>query len=207
MFLDAGSDVAYVSLVATYFLTARGFNIAKTGWLASLPLWGGAVGGIVGGWLNDRLIAASSSRRWARCGVGCTGKLVGGVFLALAVQQESGVAAACCLGAAKFFSDWGLPSLWGTCTDLGGRYSATVFSIVNTAGALAAILMPPIYGALLDHFTSTTLSAGVTVATTNWTPLFLLLAAMYLGCGACWLAVDCTRTIPQHDGDGPSPPT
>jgi nitrate/nitrite transporter NarK len=203
MFLDAGSDVAYVSLVGTYFLSARGFDIAKTGWLASLPLWGGAVGGIVGGWLNDRLIAQSSSRRWSRSGVGCTGKLVGGIFLALAVQQESGVAAACCLGAAKFFSDWGLPSLWGTCTDLGGRYSATVFSIVNTAGALAAIVMPPLYGELLDRFTTRTVSAGVAVSTTNWTPLFLLLAAMYLGCSACWLAVDCTRRIPQHDGASP----
>jgi MFS family permease len=199
MFLDAGSDVAYVYLVGRYFLSARGFDIAKTGWLASLPLWGGAVGGIVGGWLNDRLIARSFPRRWSRSGVACTGKLVGGVFLALAVQQESGVAAACCLSAAKFFSDWSLPALWGTCTDLGGRYSATVFSIVNASGSLAAIVMPPVYGELLDRFTTRTLTAGVAVTTTNWTPLFLLLAAMYLGASACWLAIDCTRTIPQTD--------
>jgi MFS family permease len=201
MFLDAGSDIAYVSLVGTYFLRARGFDIASTGWLASLPLWGGAVGGIVGGWLNDRLFALTSSRRWSRSGVGCVGKLVGGVFLALAVGQESGVTAACYLGAAKFFSDWSLPSVWGTCTDLGGRYSATVFSIVNSSGTLAAIVMPLVYGELLDQFTTQTVSAGVAVATTNWTPLFLLLAAMYLGCSACWLGVDCTQRIPQPDED------
>src|SRR5262249_19839502 len=156
MFLDAGSDVAYVSLIGTYFLNARGFDIAKTGWLASLPLWGGAIGGIVGGWLNDRLIAVSTSRRWPRSSVGCAGQLIGGIFVALAVQQESGVAAACYLGAAKFFSDWSLPSVWGTCTDLGGRYSATVFSIVNSSGTLGAIIMPLVYGELLDRFTTGT---------------------------------------------------
>ena len=47
---------AFVSLIGTYFLRARGLDIAKTGWMASLPLWGGAVGGIVGGWLNDSAI-------------------------------------------------------------------------------------------------------------------------------------------------------
>src|SRR5690606_5184837 len=69
-FLDAGSDVVFVSLIGTYFLRARGLDIAQTGWLASLPLWGGALGGIAGGWLNDRLIAGTGSRRWSRSGVG-----------------------------------------------------------------------------------------------------------------------------------------
>jgi MFS family permease len=203
MFLDAGSDVAYVSLIGTYFLRARGFDIGKTGWLTSLPLWGGAVGGVVGGWLNDRLIASSGSRRWSRSGVGFTGKLIGGVLLTLAVQQESGVAAACYMGAAKFFSDWGLPSVWGTCTDLGGRYSATVFSIVNSSGTLGAIIMPLVYAKLLDRFTTQTQTAGIAVTTTNWAPVFFLLAAMYVGCSACWLAVDCTRAIVPED-DTPS---
>jgi MFS family permease len=204
MFLDAGSDVAFVSLIGTYFLRARGFDIASTGWLASLPLWGGALGGIMGGWLNDRLIAQTGSRRWVRSGVGCAGKLTGGVLLALAVGQESGVVAACYLGAAKFFSDWSLPSVWGTCTDLGGRYSATVFSIVNASGTLGGIIMPLVYGKLLDLFTThQSVTAGFDIATTNWTPLFLLLAAMFAGCAACWLAVDCTQTIPQEDDASP----
>ena len=64
--IRAGSDVAFVSLIGTYFLRGRGFNIAQTGLLASLPLWGGALGGIAGGWLNDRAIAWTGSRRWSR---------------------------------------------------------------------------------------------------------------------------------------------
>jgi ACS family D-galactonate transporter-like MFS transporter len=192
-FLDAGSDVAFVSLIGTYFLRARGFDITKTGWLASLPLVGGAVGGIVGGWLNDRGIAWTGNRRWSRSGVGCVGKLIGGAMLALSVRQADGVTAAWFLLAAKFFSDWSQPTTWGTCTDLGGRFSATVFGIINTAGTLGGIVMPLVFGKVLDRFTTPTL--------TDWSPLFFLLTAMYLGSGLCWLLVDCTRTIDDEDED------
>lgn len=194
-FMDAGSDVAFVSLIGAYFLQARGFDISTTGWLASLPLWGGALGGIAGGWLNDRLIRSTGSRRWSRSCVGFVGKVVGCVILALVVRQTSGQAAAFCLFAAKFFSDWSQPTTWGTCTDLGGRFSATVFSIINTAGTIGGVTMPLIFGGLLDWFTRTAVIDGQTVTATNWSPLFYLLASMYLASGLCWLFVDCTRTL------------
>ncbi len=199
-FLDAGSDVAFVSLIGTYFLRARGFDLARTGWLASLPLWGGALGGIVGGWLNDRSIALTTSRRWSRSGVGCVGKVVGCVLLVLAVRQSSGVAAAWFLCAAKFFSDWSQPTTWGTCTDLGGQFSATVFSIINTAGTLGGIIMPIVFGEVLDRYTTHVVPPGHALATTDWTPLFFLLAAMYLASGVCWLLVDCTQQIQGTNG-------
>jgi sugar phosphate permease len=194
-FLDAGSDVAFVSLIGAYFLRARGLEIGKTGLLASLPLWGGALGGIVGGWLNDRLILATSNRRWSRSGVGCVGKLIGCAMLGLVASQETALAAALALMAAKFFSDWSQPTTWGTCTDLGGRYSATVFSIINTAGTLGGVVMPLIFGAVLDAFTTRTVVDGQARLVTDWGPLFLLLAGMYLGSGLCWLLVDCTRRL------------
>lgn len=194
-FLDAGSDVAFVSLIGTYFLQARGLEISKTGLLASLPLWGGALGGIVGGWLNDRLIRSTGSRRWSRSGVGFVGKVIGCVMLLLVVRQSSDLAAGICLMIAKFFSDWSQPTTWGTCTDLGGRFSATIFSIINTAGTLGGVAMPVAFGKLLDWFTIVVGSADAETKVTDWGPLFLLLAAMYLLSGICWLLVDCTRTI------------
>ncbi len=203
-FLDAGSDVAFVSLIGTYFLQARGFDVTRTGWLASLPLWGGALGGIAGGWINDRLIARTGRRRWARSGVGFAGKVIGCVMLGLVARQEGGVAAGLVLMAAKFFSDWSQPTVWGTCTDLGGRFSATVFAIINTAGTLGGVVMPVVFGLVLDAFTTRTESAGRLVAAVDWNPLFLLLAAMYLGSGICWLLIDCTRSLDSHEAGGPA---
>jgi sugar phosphate permease len=200
-FLDAGSDVVFVSLIGAYFLQARGFDIAKTGWLASLPLWGGALGGIAGGYLNDRAIALTGSRRWSRSGIGFVGKLVGCAMLPLVVRSADGLTAGLVLMTAKFFGDWSQPTTWGSCTDLGGRHSATMFSIINTAGTFGGVVMPPLFGAVLDHFTTRANVAGRLVATTDWNPLFLLLAAMYLGSGLCWLLMDCTRTLDGNEGE------
>lgn len=196
-FLDAGSDVVFVTLVGTYFLRARGFDVAKTGMLASLPLWGGAVGGIAGGWLNDAIIGRTHSRRWARSGVGFVGKVIGCGMLVLLLRPADGLSAALALMAAKFFGDWSQPTVWGTCTDLGGRYSATVFSIINTAGTLGGVLMPIVFGRLLDVFTTKRELGGRLLSVTDWNPLFLLLAAMYLGSGVCWLFVDCTKSLDE----------
>lgn len=200
-FLDAGSDVAFVSLLGDYFLRARGFNMAQTGWLASLPLWGGAIGGIVGGWLNDWLIVRTGSRRWSRSGIGFVGKLIGGIMLALVPGLDQGVTIALILMVAKVFSDWSQPTVWGTCTDLGGRFSATVFSIINTAGTIGGIVMPLVFGALLDAFTTQTTVSGSLVTATDWGPLFVLLAIMYLGSGLCWLMIDCTRSLDTDTHD------
>ncbi len=202
-FLDAGSDVAFVSLIGTYFLRARGFDVTKTGWLASLPLWGGAVGGVAGGWLNDRLIATTGQRRWSRSGVGFVGKVIGCVMLVLVVRQTHGLAAASCLMAAKFFSDWSQPTTWGACTDLGGRHSATVFSIINTAGTFGGVVMPLVFGYVLDRFTTHRRSGrpGRSPRPTR-ARCSALLAAMYLGSGICWLLMDCTRLARRRGGSG-----
>lgn len=194
-FLDAGSDVVFVSLIGTYFLVAHQLDLKQTGWLASLPLWGGALGGIVGGWLNDRLIRTTGNRRWARSGIGFVGKIIGGCLLVLTVLQTDGTRAGLCLMLAKFFSDWSQPTTWGVCTDLGRQFSATVFSIINTAGTMGGMLMPIIFGGVLDWFTTHSQVEGVEISLTNWGPLFALLAAMYFLSGVCWLFVDCTKTI------------
>ena len=199
-FFDAGSDVAFVALIGKYFLQSRGMNLGSTGLLASLPLIGGALGGYVGGLLNERWIAATGNRRWSRSGVGFTGKVIGCLMLLLVTRQESAAAAGAMLLLAKFFGDWSQPTVWGTCTDLGGRFSATVFSIINTSGTIGGVVMPLIFGRLLDVFTrETAMGPGETlVKVTNWEPLFLLLAGMYLASGLCWLMVDCTKSLEKQ---------
>lgn len=198
-FLDAGADVVFVSLIGSYFLQARGLELSKTGWLASLPLWGGALGGIVGGWLNDTLILRTGNRRWSRSGIGLAGKLIGCLMIGLVTQPEGALAAGLVLMLAKFFGDWAQPTVWGTCTDLGGRYSATVFSIINTAGTLGGVVMPLIFGLVLDWATTKTLVAGETEITTDWTPLFLLLAGMFLISALCWIGIDCTKSLEREE--------
>ena len=221
-FLDAGSDVAFVYLIGKFFLDRHGLKIGGVGWMSSLPLWGGALGGIVGGILNDRLISATRNRRWVRSGIGCIGKVIGcGMLFVVAYQTDAAavwikpvrdsfeslialpasapLAAGFALMLAKFFSDWSQPTVWGTCTDIGGRYSATMFSIINTSGTIGGIVMPIVFGTLLDWNTTVSESGGLKVSQTNWDPLFVLLAVMYLACAVLWLMIDCTNSLERED--------
>ena len=99
---------------------------------------------------------------------------------------------------AKFFSDWSQPTVWGTCTDLGGRFSATVFSIINTSGTISGIMMPYVFGTLLDWNTTHRLIDNAETSVTNWAPLFALLALMYLASGITWLLIDCTDSLERE---------
>lgn len=194
-YLDAGSDVVFVALIGEYFQQVHHLDIKQNGWLTSWPLWGGALGGIVGGSLNEWCIAATGNRRWSRSLIGAIGKGIGAAGILLMANSTNPLEAGTALAFAKFFSDWSQPTVWGTCTDLAGRFSATVFSIINTAGTLGGVIMPPVFGLLLDAYTTKETIAGQLVKHTTWSPLFYLIAAMYLGSGLCWLLIDCTQKL------------
>src|SRR5690606_22631389 len=117
--------------------------------------------------------------------------------LYLAIVQPSAERVAIGLFFVKFFTDWTQPTVWGTCTDVGGRFSATVCSIVNTAGNAGAVFMPLLIGPLLDAFTVETVVEGEVLRSTNFTPMFILVGALYVGAGICWLLVDCTERIEE----------
>lgn len=217
-FLDAGSDVAFVYLMGKFFLDRFDLKIGSVGWMSSLPLWGGALGGIAGGFLNDYLIHRTHDRRRSRSGIGFVGKLIGCVMLFIVASQIETAArfiapcrdlldrfvalpaspvltAGIALMLAKFFSDWSQPTVWGTCTDLGGRFSATVFSIINTSGTIGGIIMPIVFGTLLDWNTNSQVVDGTKISLINWGPLFMLLAGMYLASGVFWLFIDCNDSL------------
>jgi|GEM_PF-190674 len=197
--LSAGADGVYVLYMGDYFLNAKGFEIGKAGLLVSLPLWGGAIGGMLGGYCNDWLIRWTGSRRWSRSSVGFTGKTLACILMFVVISQDDGVAAAWALFAVKFFSDWSQPTVWGTCTDLGGRYSASVFGVINTSGTIGGLVSPVLFGMILDYNT--------TNKVTNYTPLFVVISGMYLASAVCWWFIDSTTNLEadlepvETDGD------
>ncbi len=138
------------------------------GLFTPLPLIGAAAGGILGGVLNDYFLRRTTRRRWARSGIAFTGKFVAAGLVLLSVQMVDGRVAMVVLLAARIFGDWSLPTQWGTITEMSGRASGTVFSLVNTAGAIGGFVAGPVLGNLKDHF--------------GWEGLFLGVAIMCLRC-------------------------
>ena len=204
-FMNAGADYIYVAVMGSYFINARSFDETVAGLLVSLPLWGGAVGGVVGGVLNDQLINRTGNRRWSRTAIGFGGKFLACAFMFVAIGQVDGMAAAAWLFVVKFFSDWSQPTVWGTCTDMGGQYSATTFSIINTSGSVGGIVTPLVGGVVLDAFSRREVVDGVEKLVTDYNPLFALVAGMYLISASCWFFIDCTHSLEHDQGEMANP--
>jgi len=229
-YMNAGADYVYSVLMGSFFIESRGVtDKVILGILASMPLWGGACGGVAGGLLNDFLIRVTGSRRRARRIVGFSGKVfacfflyaaltypnvplapsivawLDGIFDSLGMLEWLGVngisdplAAAGLLFLTKFFTDWTQPTVWGTATDMGGRYSATVFSVINTSGGIAGTVTPIMGGLLLGHYATTSMVDGQEVMVTHYEPVFVMVGVMYLLSAVSWLFIDSENSL---DGD------
>ena len=249
-YMNAGADYVYSVLMGSFFIEARGVtDKIMLGILASMPLWGGACGGVAGGFLNDFLIRTTGSRRRARTIVGFSGKVLACFFLyaalmypnvpilpsivewwdgfiasfimseyekfglsfgmwqsfmsdqvtAVLTRNSMPLVAAAMLFATKFFTDWTQPTVWGTSTDLGGRYSATVFSIINTAGGVAGVITPVIGGWLLDRYSTMSIVNGEKVMVTHYEPVFVMVGVMYLLSAVCWLFINSEDSLDRDE--------
>src|SRR5207342_896055 len=112
----------------------------NAGWMAALPLVGGALGGAVSGSLQSWVSLRTGSRRWAQAGVALGGKLAAAGLMLSVLGLERPEAIALVFLVVKFFSDWEQAAEWGAATDLGGRNAATVFASINTAGAIGGVI-------------------------------------------------------------------
>src|SRR5439155_24394125 len=88
------ADVLYVYWIPYYLRTVKNVTMVNAGWMAALPLLGGAVGGIVSGLLQSRLLRRTGDRRWARASVGMAGKLAAAVLLLSVLTLHDAVAVA-----------------------------------------------------------------------------------------------------------------
>jgi ACS family glucarate transporter-like MFS transporter len=196
---NAGADIVYTSVLGSFFFS-KDISWEQLGIYASLPLFGGAIGGFTGGFLNDWIIKITGSRKWGRRIMGSTGKTIAAIFVFVAIAQTNVAYLAIGLFVVKFFSDWSQPTVWGTCTDIGGPYSATVFSIVNTAGNVGAIIVSLfILGPLLDSYTTIEIINGESKPDTDYFPMFVVVASLYIVTAFLWLFIDCTKPIDPEE--------
>jgi len=154
----------YMTWFPTYLLEYRHLSLKAVDTLASLPLWAGMVGDIVGGTLTDRVYRKTGRLRFARRIVAAPAMLVSGACLIPAAIVHSAATAILCLTASLFFLELVISPAWAVPMDVGGEYSGTVSGVMNMAGSLAASLSPIIFGALVQRgfwITPFLITAGV----------------------------------------------
>lgn len=179
-------DAFYVFWIPKFLQDEKGLSLQTMGLFAGLPLFGGALGGLCGGFLND-LLMGRLGRRVTRSAVGFAGKMVAASLLALSVLVEDGRWVMVVIFVAKLFNDTTQPTIWGTITDISGRAAGTIFGAVNATGSFGAMLAGPVIGFVKRDF--------------GWPVVFFVLASLYVIAACSWLFVDCTRMVVEEATD------
>lgn len=173
----------FLTWLPKYLLTARGFDLKATGWLAMLPLLAMAGGVALAGTLSDRLVARFG-RRWGRRLPGLVGlPLAAAVIVAAILTPDARVSAACfALGAG--LATFGVAPGWAACLDIGGAHAGVVTGAMNTFGNLGGTTLPLLVGLCLKWWDS-------------WNVSLLTVAAFYLVSALCWLGIRADEPIPS----------
>jgi MFS family permease len=189
----------YLFWYPTYLEQGRGTDPVTTGWLAGLVLAGGAVGAVLGGYLNDAVLRRTGDRRQRRW-VGCAGFLAAAGLLAAGIRCDSPLASALCismgyLGVTAAFTTW-----WAVVTDVSGEHVGALFGLMNSLALPGALGSSVFIGWLVDWR-----MAHGHQGRDQWEPALWVCVAVLLAAAACWLAVKPTRPIIAGDRSGRRP--
>jgi sugar phosphate permease len=154
----------YVTWFPTYLIEYRHLSLKAVGTLASLPLFAGMAGDILGGTLTDKVYRKTGDLKFARRIVAAPAMLAsGGCLIPAAMTHHAGTAIFCLTGS-LFFLELVISPAWAVPMDVGGEFSGTVSGVMNMAGSVVASFSPIIFGFLIQRgmwITPFFISAGV----------------------------------------------
>jgi MFS family permease len=187
---SAFNTYLYFSWYPTYLEKGRGVDDITSGWLASLVLTGGAVGGTLGGFFSDFLIRRTGDRRASRRVLGCFALSMSAVLLLVGLHTDDPLGAAGWTALAVLTVNLTLASWWGAVADISGRHVGALFGLMNSIGGVGAIASQLFLGRFADWMGDLGFQGRA-----QWDPAFYLYAGILL-VGACgWLAIDTTHSI------------
>ncbi len=192
------------------FLEGR-YGVEKTDPLGAVykggPLWLGAVGCLLGGFLTDWFIRRTGNRKVGRRLFGIIGHSGCVVCFLLCPLAPTAFWFFLVISLAGFSADITMASSWSLCQDIGRRYAAIVAGFMNMIGNLGGSLAILATGYLLDlgvflhakrlGVASDALDgAAMTFGLmTGYQINFLIYAAVHVIGVICWSLVDSTKPV------------
>jgi MFS family permease len=141
----------YQTWIPAYLEMQQHVSIAKTGILASIPLFAGVAGCLVGGWFSDKLcqwgVNLMDSRKLPCVG----GLLVCGLFTALTTTASNATEAVLLMSLAQFFLSAGIAGKWALTTATAPQsYCTSIAGLMNFGGYLGGTVSPIVTGYVVD---------------------------------------------------------
>jgi len=162
----------FLTWYPTYLEVYRHFSFKSLGLVASVPLFAAMAGDILGGSISDAVYKKTGRLKLSRRVVAAPAMLIAGIFLIPTALSRNPWTALLCLTLSFFFLDMVLGPAWAVSMDVGGEFSGTVSSIMNSAGAVGASASPIIFGFFVQRG--------------SWVTPFLVTAGMLFGGALIW---------------------
>jgi MFS transporter, ACS family, glucarate transporter len=178
------------------------------------PLWLGAVGCLLGGLWTDRLLCRGVSLRWSRRLPGLFGLVLCSACYLAAAGMPSAWSFALAISLAAFFNDLVIGGAWSTTQDVGGRHTAVVAGVLNTAASAGAAIAGWMSGRVLQyyldaHAASLGVPAGqlskadqVPALVLGYETNLLIFAAVTAVAAVVWLGADADRPLRADEATG-----
>ena len=171
----------YLDWFPSYLNEFRGMNLKQMGLYASLPLFAGFIGDMVGGWASDRLAHRTRNLKMARQVVAITGFLIAaaGIIPATLTASPQACVWFSCIGVFGIEVTVGVS--WAIPLDIGGDYAGSVSAVMNTFGNIGGAVSSTALGFLVKGF--------------GWNVPFLTASALCLFAAILFSRIDATRVI------------
>mgnify|MGYP000297782015 CR=1 FL=1 len=168
----------YITWLPTYLQEYRGLSASVAAKYAIMPLFFGGFGNLLAGLTAPAVARWAGSVRNGRRISSSAGFLGASVCLLISIHLGDPFWGMVAMGMASFCNDLVMPSAWGACMDVGGKYAGTLAGSMNMMGNMAGFVAPWLGGYILQ-------STGG-----DWNLFLYTMAGAYFLGTICWPFLD-----------------
>jgi len=149
-FCQVWTNTLFFSWVPIFFMNAYHLDLKKSAVFASGVFFAGVVGDVTGGLISDKVLKRTGSLPMARQAVIALSLLGTLCFLVPVMLSHDVNVVVWCLSGAFFMLELTIGPIWAVPMDVAPEYAGTASGMLNTGAALATIISPVVFGAIID---------------------------------------------------------
>jgi MFS transporter, ACS family, glucarate transporter len=171
----------YYNWLPTYFREFRGATLTEMGFYASLPLFAGVGGDILGGWVSDRVLHRTQNVNLARRWVAIAGFVTCAIATIPAVFATDVRMSVAFYSLAFFALEWTVGISWAVPLDIGGDFAGSVSAFMNMCGNIGGAIATSVLGLIVASF--------------GWNVPFLITGVLTALAALLYLKIDASKRI------------
>jgi MFS family permease len=149
----------------SFFKTGYQLDLKNSALFASGVFFAGVVGDTLGGVISDRILHKTGNLKLARLSVILVGMLgAAACLLGVVIGPKDVTSIALFLSGGFFFLELVIGPIWSVPMDIAPQFAGTASGLMNTGSALAAIVSPLVFGAIVDFTGNWILPFAVSIA-------------------------------------------